>query len=138
MKTSWRALLVAAALTLAAGSAIAQTASPVQAPAAPAKGVPGSTVDIDTRGDGVIDYRVSYDRNGNVASEELDYDHDGVMDTFFFYKEGVLEHEEIATSGHGKVDLWIYLTPDGKYVQRYERDTNGDGKPDVVRTFGGG
>jgi hypothetical protein len=43
---------------------------------------------------------------------------------------------EIDTKGTGKIDLWVYLTDDGNSVQRYERDTTGSGKPDVVRTFG--
>jgi hypothetical protein len=58
------------------------------------------------------------------------------MDTFYYYKDGLLQRVEIDTKGTGKIDLWVYLTADGNSVQRYERDTTGSGKPDVVRVFG--
>jgi hypothetical protein len=100
-------------------------------------GPPGSTVELDRDGDNVIDYRATYDDTGKVLREELDYNFDGKMDTFYYYKEGVLQRVEIDSKFCGKVDIWVYLL-DGKYVQRYERDTTGDGKADFVRDFGKG
>jgi hypothetical protein len=99
------------------------------------RGVPNSIVESDSTGSGVIDYRVYYDQRGKVAQEEMDYNHRGRMDTFYYYKDGVLQRVEIDSKGTGKIDIWVYLV-DGSYVQRYERDTTGSGKPDLVRNFG--
>jgi hypothetical protein len=71
-----------------------------------------------------------------VDHEELDFNHDGKMDTFYYYKSGRLQRVEIDSKGNGKIDIWVYLMDDGESVQRYERDTTGSGKPDVVRAFG--
>jgi hypothetical protein len=92
--------------------------------------------ELDRDGDGKVDYRVYYDERGGVAREEMDFDYDGTMDTFYFYQAGVLQRQEIDSNRDGKVDLWVYLL-DGSYVKRYERDTDGDGKPDMARDFGG-
>jgi hypothetical protein len=105
------------------------------APQANPRGAPNSIVETDSMGSGVIDYRVYYDQRGKVAQEEMDYNHRGRMDTFYFYEDGVLQRVEIDSKGTGKIDIWVYLA-DGTYVQRYERDTTGSGKPDLVRTFG--
>ena len=113
----------------------AQARSPAAPPIAP-QGSPNATAEFDLNDDGHVDYRVVYDKNGKVLREDMDFNSDGVMDTFYHYANGVLIRQEIDTDDNGKVDIWVYLL-DGKYIQRYERDTNGDGKPDVVRTFGG-
>jgi hypothetical protein len=104
---------------------------------AAAVGSPDSAVELDRDADAAVDYRVVYDRSGVVTREEMDYDFNGVMDTFFYYANGVLQKEEVDSDGDGRVDIWIYLI-NGTYVQRYERDTDGDGKPDLVREFGKG
>ena len=106
-----------------------------QAPVVSPRGAPNSIVEFDTSGSGAIDYRVYYDQRGKVAREEMDYNHRGRMDTFYYYKDGVLERVEIDSKGTGKIDIWVYLV-DGTYVSRYERDTTGSGKPDLVRNFG--
>ena len=121
---------------LAAPRLGAQEPFPLPPPMAAQQGVPGSVVELDRNGDGRIDYRVIYDANGKVSQEQLDFKGTGRMDTFYYYKDGVLDRVEIDSTGTGKIDIWVYLI-DGKYVQRYERDTDGDGKPDVVRKFGG-
>ncbi len=105
------------------------------APQAKPRGAPNSIVESDSTGSGVIDYRVYYDQRGKVSQEEMDYNHRGRMDTFYYYKDGILQRVEIDSKGTGKIDIWVYLA-DGTYVQRYERDTTGSGKPDLVRTFG--
>jgi hypothetical protein len=138
MRTLHRAALMLAATgaILAVGSvASAQSRAVPQAPPAPPAGAPGSTVEIDRNGNGIIDYRVIYDRNGKVAEEDLDYNDDGKMDTFYYYTNGVLQRVEIDSHFSGKVDIWITIL-DGKYIQKWEQDTNGDGKPDLVRDFG--
>ncbi len=98
-------------------------------------GPPNSVAEIDRNGLGIIDFRAYYDEKGKVSREELDYNDDGKMDTFYYYKDGVLQRVEIDSRFNGKVDIWIYLL-DGKYVRRYERDTTGSGKPDIVRDYG--
>jgi hypothetical protein len=137
MNTSWRLRLVpfVALLALCARPAPGQSIAGPQAPPVPAEGPPNGVVELDRNDDHVVDYRIYYDRSGMVSREEMDYDLDGAMDTFFFYSSGVLQREEIDSNGDGKADIWIYLI-DGKYIQRYERDTDGDGKPDTVRVFG--
>ena len=128
------AAAAAAAFLAAAPAARAQAPGIPAAPPASPKGPPGGVVELDSRGDGFIDFRISYDANGQIAEEDLDFNHKGRMDTFYYYKAGVLQRVEIDTKDTGKVDLWVYLV-DGSYVQRYEQDTDGDGKPDKVRSF---
>jgi hypothetical protein len=106
-----------------------------QAPPLPPAGTPGSVSELDRNGDGVMDYRVVYDRSGMVSEEDMDYNYDGKMDTFYYYARGILQREEIDTNNDGKVDIWVTIL-DGTYVQRYEQDTDGDGTPDRVRDFG--
>jgi hypothetical protein len=137
-KTRWTVLLclfvAAAAFSL---DKAAPGAAPFPAPpnlASPV-GPPGSTVELDRNDDGVADYRATYDQKGRVVLEEMDYNFDGKMDTFYYYREGVLQRVEIDSKFNGKVDIWVYLL-DGKYVRRYERDTTGNGKADFVRDFG--
>jgi hypothetical protein len=107
------------------------------APSAVTRGTPNGAVELDRDGDGKIDYRVVYDQSGLVSREELDFNNDGRMDTFYSYKAGVLDKVEIDSKNNGTIDIRVYLL-NGTYVQRYERDTDGDGKPDLVRTFNGG
>jgi hypothetical protein len=135
-KTALAAFIV---LLVSASLGALDKASPGAIPPAPGfqeRGPANGMVELDRNGDGKVDYRVYYDGNGKVSREELDFDFDGTMDTFYYYAGGVLQRQEIDTNGDGKIDLWVYLL-DGTYVQRYERDTDGDGKPDIVKTFGG-
>jgi hypothetical protein len=130
------AAILACALLLTAFAPAAHADSLVPKPpqAAP-RGAPNSIVELDTTGGGAVDYRVHYDQGGKVAQEEMDYNHRGRMDTFYYYKDGVLQRVEIDSRGTGRIDIWVYVK-DGTYVSRYERDTTGSGKPDLVRNFG--
>ena len=105
-------------------------------PQTAAQGSPNGVKETSLSGDGLIDYRVYYDRKGALSREELDYNHDGKVDTFYYYAGGVLQRVEIDSRFCGKIDIWIYLL-EGKYIKRYERDTTGSGKPDIIRDFGG-
>jgi hypothetical protein len=109
---------------------------PITPPSTAAQGAPNGVSETSLAGDGFIDYRVYYDGKGALSREELDYNHDGKMDTFYYYAGGVLQRVEIDSRFSGKVDIWIYLL-EGKYIQRYERDTTGSGKPDIIKDFGG-
>jgi hypothetical protein len=129
-----RVLAVSACLALFSLPMVSADSILPAAPQAPRQGAPNGVV--EDRGDnGAVYYRVFYDQRGKVEHEELDYRHSGRMDTFYYYKDGVLQRVEIDSKGTGKIDIWVYLV-DGKYIQRYERDTTGSGKPDVVRNFG--
>ncbi|HTP57496.1 MAG TPA: hypothetical protein VMM82_01175 [Spirochaetia bacterium] len=132
--------LVLLCLLAACGLSALDKAAPGSMAAAPTpllpRGAPNGSVELDRNGDGVVDYRVYYDARGKVAREELDFNFDGKMDTFYYYKDGVLQREELDTRFNGQIDIWVYLL-EGTYVQRYERDLDGDGKPDIVRDFGG-
>jgi hypothetical protein len=107
-------------------------ASPEPAARAPASGI--MAADTDSNGDGLVDYIVYFLRSGQKEHEELDYDRDGKMDDFLYYSEGLAVREEIDSDFDGKIDIWVYLT-DGKYIKRYERDLDGDGKPDFVKDY---
>lgn len=127
-----------AALALFTPQRAAAEAPPftIKPPPAAAQGSPNGVVETSLSGDGLIDYRVYYDRRGSLSREELDFNHDGKADTFYYYTGGVLQRVEIDSKFNGKIDFWIYLL-EGKYIQRYERDTTGSGKPDVIKDFGG-
>jgi hypothetical protein len=120
---------------LAPLTGMAEPAIPLAPPVAP-PGSPNATIELDRNGDGKVDYRVVYDAKGRVLREEMDFNYDGVMDTFYYYVDGVLSRVEIDSKNSGKIDIWVYLL-EGKYIQRYERDTTGSGKPNIVKVFGG-
>ncbi len=128
--------MLCALFALAAQPLPAQSPLPAPPPTAP-PGKANGVVELDRNGDGKVDYRVLYDSAGRVSEEQMDFKGNGIMDTFYYYKGGVLQRVQIDSKDSGKIDIWVYLL-DGTYVQRYERDTDGDGKPDVIRNFGGG
>jgi hypothetical protein len=117
-------------------SAYAQAKVPLAPPTAPT-GAPNSLMEMDRDGDGKKDFRVSYDAKGRVAEEDMDYNYDGIYDTFYYYTAGILQRVEIDSASTGRIDIWVYLLQ-GTYISKYERDTDGDGKPDLVRDYSGG
>jgi len=90
--------------------------------------------EYDTNKDGRVDLVVRLDAQGKRVSESVDFNHDGKMDDFYTYRNGVLVSREVDTNFDGKVDLRVWLKG-GIYVTRYERDLNFDGKPDIVKVF---
>ena len=123
-------------LLLRAEPAFAAPTAPADSPGVPLQASPNSVLEIDRNGIGLIDYRISYDKKGAIFLEELDYNDDGKMDSFYYYEDGILRRVEVDSKFSGSIDLWIYMV-DGTEIQRYEQDTDGDGKPDLVRDFGG-
>ena len=85
-----RALAIGLLAGLGAAGAFAQAAAVPQPPPVPSAGAPGAEVDLDRNDDKVIDYKVFYDRTGALGREEMDFNFDGVMDTFFYYSGGKL------------------------------------------------
>jgi hypothetical protein len=89
----------------------------------------------DTSGDGSTDYALKLDENGRKRYEAVDFNNDGLMDDFYYYRNEVLIREELDSNFDGRIDLWIFMH-DGVRVERYERDTNYDGTADLIRDFG--
>jgi hypothetical protein len=130
------ALLAAAVILVPVTALRADSVVPAAPSLASPQGTPNGTMELDRNSDGVVDYRVTYDARGKVLREELDFNYDGKMDTFYQHKDGILQRVDVDSDYTGAIDIWVYLR-DGTYVTRYERDTDGDGKPDSVRSFEG-
>jgi hypothetical protein len=97
-------------------------------------GEKNSVVHNDSDGDGSPDYALYYDAAGALSREELDFNLDGKMDDIRHYRGGVPVREEIDSDFDGRVDIWVHIL-EGTFIERYERDTDGDGKPDLVRNW---
>lgn len=89
----------------------------------------------DRNEDGMVDYAVRLTDELQKDREAVDFNHDGMMDDFYFYSNEVLQRQEIDTNYDGAIDLWVFMR-EGVYVERYERDTTYDGYPDVVKEYG--
>jgi hypothetical protein len=127
-------IVVLAVIALLAAVVLVAHGAPVGPPAGILlKGSP-PRVEMDLDGDGRIDYVLVNTAQGLPAREEFDYNHDGVMDDFLYYENGVAVREEIDSDFDGRVDIWVYLA-EGKYIRRWERDLDGDGRPDTSRDF---
>ncbi len=110
-----------------------------QAPVAPSIPRTGDAarlrrVETDSRGDGFVDDVVYLNEKGQKVREEFDFNRDGKMDDFLWYENGLLAREEIDSRFSGKIDIRVYLFQ-GAYIERYERDTDGDGVPDMVKDY---
>jgi len=88
----------------------------------------------DKNDDGVTDYALYLGKDNLKVKEAVDFNSDGKMDDFYFYANEVLVRQEVDTNYDQKIDLWVYLYR-GVYVERYERDTDFDGIPDIVKRF---
>jgi hypothetical protein len=90
-------------------------------------------VSLDRDYDSLIDYNVEYDLQHRKLYEEMDFNHDGTMDDFYFFDQGKLVREEIDSNFDGAVDIWVYM--DGVYILRYEMDSDFDGKIDLTKNY---
>ncbi|MGI9256791.1 MAG: hypothetical protein ACR2PY_07650 [Salinispira sp.] len=88
----------------------------------------------DLNADGNIDHVVMFDDQGNKSFEILDFDKDGSMDDFYFYRGGVLIRQEIDRNSDHQVDIWIYIV-DGIYIEGYEMDNDFDGRIDLIKLY---
>ena len=96
----------------------------------------GPPVDTyDSNGDGKVDFMEKLDKDGNKIMEIFDFNHDGAMDDFYFFTDGVISKREIDSNFDKKVDIWVYIK-DGHYITKYERDLDYNGTVDQVKTFG--
>jgi hypothetical protein len=98
-------------------------------------GPDGRSITMDRDFDGRADHRVRMDYNQRQVYEEFDFNYDGRMDDFYFYESGRLVRQEIDSNFDDRVDVWVFLL-EGIYIRYYERDTDFDGKVDVVKDFG--
>jgi hypothetical protein len=118
--------------------------------------------DIDENGDGKVDAWETYS-GGRMTSREVDRDGNGTRDAFYIYSGGALVEERHDTKGSGKIDrivhyagghittvdedrdgngqidAWSHYAVDpttgSEVVVKVERDSKGDGKPDVFETY---
>ena len=88
----------------------------------------------DSNYDGYIDYLLRTDTDNKRIYEEIDFNHDGQMDDFYFYTDGVLARRELDSNYDGAVDIWVYLT-EGVYIEKYARDKDYDGVIDVEKIY---
>jgi hypothetical protein len=91
-------------------------------------------VSMDRNFDTVVDYNVQYNLRHEKLYEEMDFNHDGQMDDFYYYEDGKLIRQEIDTNFDGAIDVWVHL--DGMYILKYEMDKDFDGNIDVVKDYG--
>ena len=92
-------------------------------------------LEFDTNEDGSINYLVKLNEKGEKIAEALDYNHNGSMDDFYFYENGVLARRLIDSNYDAVIDIWVYLS-EGVYIRKYEQDTNHDGVVDKVKLYG--
>jgi hypothetical protein len=90
-------------------------------------------VSMDRNFDTVIDYNVEYGPGHQKLYEEMDFNHDGKMDDFYYFEAGKLIRQEIDSNFDGAVDVWVYL--DGIYILKYEMDSDFDGNIDIVKDY---
>ncbi|MCF7928950.1 MAG: hypothetical protein K9L68_08565 [Spirochaetales bacterium] len=93
-----------------------------------------SSIKSDRNFDGKVDYYVELTKEGNKTYEEMDYNHDGQMDDFSFFEEGVIVRRKIDSNHDDQVDVWIFIH-EGIYIKRYELDTDFDGTVDKVKDY---
>jgi hypothetical protein len=89
----------------------------------------------DENDDGMVDYGIYFDDEGIKVFEAVDFDKNGQMDDFYFYEDGILVRQEIDQNADGMIDLWVYVS-EGVYIEGYERDSDYDGRIDVVKLYG--
>ena len=89
---------------------------------------------LDRNYDERIDYTVGYDADNRKTREEMDFNFDGRMDDFYFFKEGELVRQEVDSNFDGRIDVWVSL--EGQYIRGYEMDRDFDGVAEVRKAFG--
>lgn len=121
-------------LCLLAAGLVAVVAAPESPPAGILSKSSVPRVEMDLNEDGKIDFVRVYNARGLLDHDEYDYNLDGRMDDFLYYENAVPVREEIDSDYNGKIDIWVYLA-EGKYITRWERDLDGDGKFDKAQEF---
>lgn len=89
---------------------------------------------VDTDFDGQVDYLLRTDEDNKKIYEEIDFNHDGSLDDYYYYVDGILDRRELDSNYDGDVDIWVYLYK-GIYIRKYARDTDYDGVVDVEKDY---
>lgn len=94
--------------------------------------------EMDLNRDGRVDVVSFFDDVGTLEKEEMDSDYDGQFDWTDHYKNGMRVMSEWDSDFDGKPNVFkYYARVDGKtYLDRKERDTDGDGLIDLWERFG--
>ncbi|MDA3939120.1 MAG: hypothetical protein PF693_07410 [Spirochaetia bacterium] len=92
--------------------------------------------EYDSNKDGIIDYRIRTNLDGYKLVEMMDFNHDGEMDDFYFYSEGIIVRREIDSNYDLNIDIWVYIK-DGTLIEKYEQDIDFNGDIDKLKIFGG-
>ncbi len=94
--------------------------------------------ELDLNRDGKKDVVTHFDDDGNLVREDMDSDYDGRLDWTDHYKDGVRVMSEYDTDFDGRPNMFKYymVGEDGTvYLDRKERDEDGDGQIDVWERF---
>ncbi|MBA2322117.1 MAG: hypothetical protein H0V89_13305 [Deltaproteobacteria bacterium] len=94
--------------------------------------------ELDLNRDGKSDVITYLDDRGSIEKEQMDGDFDGKFELVDTYQGGQRMTTEYDTDGDGKANVFKYYLKDqaGKiYLDRKERDENGDGRVDVWEKF---
>jgi hypothetical protein len=97
--------------------------------------------EIDLNRDGLMDVISFLGPDGHLAREDMDSDWDGTFDLTDHYQKGVRVLSEYDTDHDGRPNVFKYYVrgPEGSvYLDRKERDEDGDGKIDVWERFSAG
>ncbi|RKX88529.1 MAG: hypothetical protein DRP58_00220 [Spirochaetes bacterium] len=92
--------------------------------------------EYDSNNDGSVDYLVRTNLDGDKVLELMDFNHDGTMDDFYFYTEGIIVRREVDSNFDFSIDIWVYIK-DGSLIEKYEQDMDFNGDIDKVKIFGG-
>ncbi len=84
--------------------------------------------EVDLDHDGMVDIVTTY-IGGNPIKQELDTNSDGLIDRVRFLDGDVPQRVEGDTDGDGRIDYWEYY--DGGKLLRIGMDTDGDGKAET-------
>jgi hypothetical protein len=94
--------------------------------------------ELDLNRDGKADVITWVDDRGSIEKEQMDGDFDGKFELTDTYQGGQRMATEYDTDGDGKANVFKYYLkdPSGKpYLDRKERDEDGDGRIDVWEKF---
>jgi hypothetical protein len=94
--------------------------------------------EIDLNRDGRVDVVSYFDPEGQLEKEEMDSDYDGQFDWTDHYQDGVRVMSEWDSDYDGRPNIYKYYIRDESgrvFLDRKERDSNGDGQIDVWERF---
>jgi hypothetical protein len=94
--------------------------------------------ELDLNRDGKVDVVSYFGTEGQLEKEEMDSDYDGRFDWTDHYQDGIRVMSEYDTDYDGLPNVFKYFerSEDGAvYLDRKERDSDGDGQIDVWERF---